>query len=48
MPDENAPMPFLWLSGQSLDDALAFAGLTLDRPVLAIELMRFGEVCPLH
>jgi len=45
--------PFLWFSGQSLDDALAFAGLSLDQPVRAIEIMgvKPGQElssCPLH
>jgi hypothetical protein len=39
--------PFLWPAGQSLDEALADAGLSLaDKPLFATELD--GAVCPLH
>lgn len=46
--------PFLWFSGQSLDDALSIAGLTLaDGPLQAIEIIgvmpgAIGSRCPLH
>jgi hypothetical protein len=52
-PDETLAPAFLWFQGKSLDDALAAAGLTLDKPVFAIELMGVTDrnvepVCPLH
>ena len=41
-------MPFLWAKGQTLDDALGFAGLTLEQPVFAIRLLGFGGQCAVH
>lgn len=46
-PDEYRGMPFLWFAGQSLDDALAFAGLTLDDHIYAIEITGPGG-CSIH
>ena len=42
--------PFLWPAGQSLADALAFAGLSLeDEGLLAIKLVAAGKPpCPFH
>jgi hypothetical protein len=52
-PDKPLAPAFLWPQGQSLDDALAAAGLTLNKPVFAIELMGVKDrdvkpLCPLH
>jgi len=38
MEPADARKPFLWFRGQALDDALSFAGLTLDQPVRAIRI----------
>jgi hypothetical protein len=50
VPDPERGKPFLWGAGQSLDEALAHAGLSLaDKPLFAIELVALdGSVCPLH
>lgn len=53
-PENDHEMPFLWFHGQSLDDALDAAGLSLDDgPLFAIEIMgvtakNVEPVCPLH
>lgn len=47
-PESDCGMPFLWPMGQTLDDALGFAGLTLDKPVLAIRLLGANGSCPVH
>lgn len=40
--------PFLWFAGQSLADALAIKGLSLDdEDVLAIEIVGHSH-CPIH
>ena len=41
---QGLAMPFLWGWGQTLDEALIEAGLSLDQHVFAIELMPFGGV----
>lgn len=46
--DQGVARPFLWPKGQTLDDALAFAGRTLDEPVLAIRLLGADGECPVH
>lgn len=46
--EQVVPKPFLWPMGQTLDDALAFAGRTLDEPVLAIRLLGADGKCPVH
>ncbi len=46
-PDIQHGMPFLWFAGQSLDDALAYAGLTLEDNISAIEITGPGG-CPIH
>ena len=48
---DAAPLrPFLWPAGQSLADALAFAGLSLeDEGLRAIKLVAAGKPpCPFH
>lgn len=47
-PDATLGMPFLWPMGQTLDDALSFAGLSLDQPVCAIRLLGAEGQCPVH
>ena len=43
-PDASQGMPFLWIQEQTLDEALAFAKLSLDDgPVMAIRLVGFGS-----
>ena len=49
-PTPGGGRPLLWPAGQSLADALSFAGLTLnDKPLFAIGLVGLGQPpCPLH
>lgn len=47
-PSRPAEMPFLWPMGQTLDDALEEAGLSLDQPVFAIRLLGPDGTCPVH